>query len=467
MINFEHLEPYWKNKNIQVLCKYYFPKIKPTNNLTPTQISIIRKIVFSESCRLCINAMTRYGKSFCVAIAVSLYILCHKNKKVAIIAPQDEQAGIIRNYIAELIIDCKELTDILDIEIDKSIERLKKETSRRRWTFKNGCELRTISAHGEANRLMGFGADLTIKDESCLISNEANTKIMRMLGDNPESSILIELANPWSRDNKYYEHYSSGRFEVINIDYNLAIKEGRTNLIFIEEMRKELTPIEFCVLYESRFPDEEVNSLFKFEWINRAMQKEKLNKGRKVISADIAGSGLDKTVIMIGYEENGFYSVNDILVEDKSNMMGIANRIFEIGKDANIINIDCIGIGAGVISRLRELFANSETIINPCHFGESPQEVSTELDKLPASSKKRFLNKKAENYFRLRSLFEDGKIILPDNAKLRSEAMMLKWERSVSEKIRIIDPENFLTDHICALCYFIWRDTKESECFWG
>lgn len=70
--------------------------------------------------------MTRYGKSVCVAIGVALYIWLHKDKKIAVIAPQNDQASIIRNYIAELIVCSSRLSDLLQIERDNSIERIKK-----------------------------------------------------------------------------------------------------------------------------------------------------------------------------------------------------------------------------------------------------------------------------------------------------------------------------------------------------
>lgn len=391
------VEYYVKNKEIRVLVKYYF-----NFNLTPKQEEIVRLIAYAEYPRVCINAMTRYGKSRCVAIGVTLYILFNKNKRVAIIAPQEEQASIIRNYIAEHIISSPVLANLVEIDRDNSIERLKRETSRRRWTFKNGCQLLTISAHGEASRLMGFGANLVICDESAKISREAYAKIVRMLGDDPENSILIELANPWDKDNKYFEHYVSGRFKVLHIDYKDAISEGRVTETFIEEMRLELTPLEFTVLYESKFPDEAEDSLFSYKEINRAIENNfDISEGAGIISCDPADKGLDFTVIYYGHEKAGKYKVEYIYSEPKSENMTIANRIiklFEEKGDVKKINVDCIGIGVGIVSRLKEVLGG-KCNINACHFGESPEDINKDL---PTSSKKRFINKKAEQYFRLK-----------------------------------------------------------------
>jgi len=356
---------------------------------------------------------------------------------------------------------------LVDIGRDNTIERLKKETSRRRWTFKHGCQLLTISAHGEANRLMGFGADLIICDEAALISRDAWARIVRMLGDDPENSVLIELANPWEIDNKYYDHYVSGRFKVIHIGWEEALEEGRTTQTFVDEMRAELTPIEFTVLYESRFPSEAEDSLFKLDWVNNAVNVIFPMEGKRIISCDPADKGLDRTVLMYGFVDNGRYKVEEIYSEPISDNMAIANRIIDWTntKNVNIINIDCIGIGAGVLSRVKEVLRGKNININACHFGEAPEQISQKLSHLPTSTKKRFRNKKAEQYFRLRALMEDGMIDIPDNIKLRSELMKMKWERGPSEKIRIIDPEDKSPDFADCLCYFCWKDKNETSWF--
>jgi len=436
-----------QEKNIKVLVKFLFPNYPPAQFITPTQERIVRLIAFGEFNRACINAMTRYGKSACVAMGVALYIWLHENKKVAIIAPQEEQASIIRNYIAELIISCPRINGLVDIGRDNTIERLKREASRKRWTFSNGCELRMISAHGDAQRIMGFGADLIIIDEGCLVSREAYAKIVRMLGDDPENAILIELSNPWNRDNKYYDHYVSGRFEVIHVGWETALKEGRITQVFIDEMRQELTELDFTVLYESNFPDQSEDSLIRLSWINEAIRNNFImdKQAKKIISCDVAEKGADWTVLMWGYEFNGHYQVVDIFHEDISDPMGIANRINDWVKEkgADIINIDCIGIGSGVVSRVRELLKDQKKIrIKACHYGEAPHTPSTDLGKLPTSSKKRFVNKKAEQYFRLAELMRDSLLDIPENNYLKSELMKMKKDKTLSEKYKIVDPED-------------------------
>ena len=96
----------------------------------------------------------------------------------------------------------------------------------------------------------------------CLVKNEAYTKILRMLGDNPEKSTLIELYNPWNKNNKAYDHSLDPDFYHIRIDWKDALREGITTQEFIDSQRKDITPLEFTVLYDSQFPSQSEDAVF-------------------------------------------------------------------------------------------------------------------------------------------------------------------------------------------------------------
>jgi len=306
-------------------------------------------------------------------------------------------------------------------------------------------------------------------DESAKISREAYAKIVRMLGDDPENSVLIELANPWDMDNKYYDHYVSGRFLVIHVGYKTAIEEGRVTETFIDEMRDELTPIEFTVLYESVFPPEAEDSLFRLKDINNAIENNFLSRGDGIIACDPSDKGLDFTVIMYGHESDGLFKVEYVYHEPKSDNMQIVNRIVRLvdeKEDVAKINVDCIGIGAGIVSRLNEIYPDGIIQVNACHFGEAPEEATTVQAKLPTSSRKRFMNKKAEQYFRLQNLMVEKRVDIPNNITLRSELMKMKWDKTLSEKIKIVDPEDKSPDFADCLVYFVWSANKEVVVMW-
>lgn len=454
-----------KEKDVKFLVKWFFKE-----DITDLQAVLIRKIAFQEHKKMSICAMTRWGKTYCVSRGIAIYILLNKDKKIIFLGPQREQASILRDYMSELVLKCPSLLEIAEIETEEKSDRLKKEASKSRLTFKNGCEYRVFSCHGTGANLMGFGlgtGGILVKDESCLIPDEANAKIMRMLGDAYEESMIIELYNPWDRSNKTFDHYISPDWFKFHVGWEEAVKDGRVTKEFIEQQRNEMTPLEFTVLYDSNFPQQSEDSLFDLDKINEAIKKwerpePKDIEGTITISCDVSDKGKDLTVIMVGtyiapsqYNPNKGtpFRVYEIITEDQSENMALAGKLINLLKNyyrvdrEYVINIDCIGVGAGVLSRVQEevkLLNYGNVKVNGCHFGQSP-----------LLQKERFLNTKSMNYFRLKELMDEGYIMFPNNKQLVKELVAIKWEFTGSSKIRIIDPDKS-PDFADALVYFVW-----------
>ncbi len=445
-IALQALERAVKTRNVRELCKVLFDV-----DLTPTQAMIVRKIAFRERKRLTISAFTRFGKSLSVACGVLLLLLLHGNRRIALIAPQSSQASILRDYIADGITKCELLQDLLQLHA-VGADRLKKEVSKTRLTFKNNNEVRTFSAEGDANRLMGFGATDVIKDEDGLISYEVHkTKISRMLGDDPDS-MMVSLGNPWHRDNQFYQHWIDPAFEQIHVPYQVGLEEGRITPAFIEEQRALLgeDSMEFKVLYLAEFPEESRDQLIRWAWIQAAIEKRFNNVefNAEVAGIDVAEFGEDKTVVLKGARsKEGVYdfSAKGVLQswEKKDTMatVGLATPLLSREKKQTQF-VDASGVGRGVADRLKELGFNVVAV----KVGSQPDTGS----KLEIEKKRvQFLNQKAEHYWRLRSLFETGKISIPKHPQLLKELSVLKYMRTSSEKIKIIDPrsEEFVGEH--------------------
>jgi len=436
------LERWGKERHSKALAYFYFGY-----DLSDTQALIVRKIAWSEHKRIAISCMTRYGKTRSVAIAILLYILLNRDKKILLLAPTKNQTQILRNYVAEMITD-SEISGLLTTHSAS----LESEVSKQRITFTNGCELLTLTAEGTGERLMGHGGDLIIMDESCLISHEVwRSKISRMLGDSPDS-ILVEIANPWHRDNHFFEHWNDPSFEKIHVDWKLALKEGRITQEYVDEQRLTLKdfPMEFEILYDSVFPEQSADGLISYRRIKEAINRGKV-KGEVIISCDVADKGTDRTVIMTGRSDGTKYAVENIYSEAKSENTAVAGRLVNMQKEtiAMTINVDAIGIGVGVISMLKQEINNRHCKITACHFGRS------------ASNKAHYLNKKAEMYFRLKYLFEEGLISIPEHPQLIKELLAMRWERgSGGEKLKIIDPDKS-PDFADALVYLIWKQGND------
>lgn len=486
-----------KKRDVQKLCQGFF-KVQ----LTKGQIEIVKAVAFTEHPKLSICAMTRYGKSYCVALGIGLYILLNTNKKISFIAPTKEQAGILRDYMAELISTCDELSKFAHLEWTNKegfsrADRLKQEASKNRVTFKNGCEYRIFTAANEGRALMGFGVGRyggkIIKDEATKLTIAADTKISRMIGDNPENTQVVELFNPWERDNRAFDHYCSDDWHKIHIGWEQALEEGRTTELFIEQQRKELTPIEFTVLYDSEFPDQPIDSIFNLARINDAelkpsqldifmkdigiisnsmnyneqtvrQSKERLKHFRFIISCDVADKGLDETVIYDGFKRDNYYEVLSYYAEPSSENVEIGKKLvryiekyidFKMPID---INIDGHGIGTGVVSYVKDQIK--------AHGWEEKVNVRSALFGGKAIDSERYSNKKAENYFRLNAFLNDGQIKLLPIKKLKSQLMAIKWDFTGSEKIKIIDPKEKSPDYADALVYLTWKGDEDFVSDW-
>ena len=439
-----------KERNVKFLTKWYFDI-----DLTRLQEQLVRKIVFEQYRKFSVSAMTRWGKSLSIAIAVGLYLILNENKKVFFISPTSEQSMILRDYLADLIEKCQSLKEICKYVPDDMTAR----SSRAFQTFTNKNEYRVFTAHDSGDNLLGHGlgsnGGILVIDEATKISDEAYTKIMRMLGDNPDKTILVELFNPWTRTCRAFEHSINTDYHRVRIGFEEAIKDKRTTREFIESQRKELTRLEFQILYLSEFPEQSEDSVFDLNRINESIDKPNFGSNTRIISCDVADKGLDKTVILVGKKDRhtNRFLIENIYSESMSENVQVAGRINDLIRESLsfeniIVNIDSIGVGTGVVSMVREFVSSHEKLgkvkVNACHFGEKP-----------IIQPERFLNKKSENYFRLKEIFEAGLMGIPDNKDLINQLISIKWKFNATSKIVIVDPTKS-PDFADALVYFIW-----------
>ena len=417
-----------KNQETRKLCKALF-NVEPC----PGQREIIDAIVWDNDKRITITAYTQYGKTYAVALATALYLYLHRDKSINEIAPVRRQSKKYRQYLVEFILNCGPLRQQLDVNAEGA-EKIKKEVSKQRMTFKDGNEVNILTAGGKntAQSLMGHGGDLIILDESCDVPDEVYSKrIPRMLGAHPDA-VLVEIGNPWRKDNHFYEHWNSEKYRSIKIDWKQGVKEGRITKEFIEEQREgsDLTDTEFKVLYEAEFPDQLEDGLIKHSWVQRAIDKPpfEFSQDSKIVGIDVAELGQDKSVATITYQENGKVNVDTIEYWSKQETMATVNKIDNKLHGHEYLVVDAIGVGSGVASRFKELNYNTYAM----KVGESPNK-----------QKSRYSNKKAQYYWKLRDLFEAGEIRINSNHadKLKSELTAIQYEHQPNGAIKIIDPD--------------------------
>lgn len=404
-------------------------------NLFPSQVEIIYKILFGGR-RVSITAMTRYGKSFSIALGAIMYAVLNDNKPVGIVAPTGDKAQIIMNYVLRFLANSPYMSDVVALDLTEltRLQRLGIEVSRRKITFKNGSyiEYRTADILHKGRGAMGFGfSGRIIIDESGEIPDDTYSKLFRMALDSKETGI-IELGNPWSL-NHFYRHRYDKDWDFFRVDYQIAINEGRITKEEVEEQRKEMTELEFRVLMESDFPPDIEYAIFTEEGhIKRAsIRKEyKLEEMEKfLIGIDVARSGSNKSVLtVIGELEGEFYFIESKIwgIGDLMKLTGYMTEYLDkYPKDKREIKVDVVGLGAGLYDRLKEM-------------GYEPIEYKAG----GSARKKSYFNAKSEDVFALAKIMYNGRFFnLPYASKLTLQLKQWTYERRSDKQTKVVDPE--------------------------
>ena len=360
---------FWKHwietKDVLSICIYEF-NLKEKEYPTPTQCKIMRKILFDGCKRLLLNCHTRFGKSHAMGMLANLYIIFNVDKKVNIIGPQWSQTYIIRKVASKFLIRSRTLKDVA--HFSSRTEEGDAETSKRRQTFKNGCEINTLGVQGKGNSAMGEGGDLNIVDEMALIDKTTfDEKVFRLLGDDPENSIMVGLFNPWGTDNIAADLWKNPRWDKIHVDWRQGIKEGRITQDYVDEQRETIPQIAFEVLFESRFPKTSVDTILTQEQVQIMFDKDVMIRGNQPveIGVDVARFGKDLTVIACRRGMKLFH----IEKHGKEDTMQTSGRVSKLALEFSrqgfevIVSIDDTGLGGGVTDRLNELYGDEYEII--------------------------------------------------------------------------------------------------------
>lgn len=355
---------------------------------------------------------TQYGKSSVVSLA-TLTRVSNFAERWAIVGATKDKAEIIMKKLISHIFDNEYTKSKLDLGGSDSKERLRHSRSRERLTFRipqeDGTErvgeIFVLSADssktggGAGETLVGHGAPNIIVDDTPLMDDTVNGKLMRMLGGHKDHFIL-KIGNALKR-NHFYRGFNSDRYKKIVIDHNIGIQEGRQSVDFFEDMMAEMnSKIMFDSFYRCIFPPEDASldgiwtPLLTETQVRRAMEWEKEPKhvGELKLGADVADSGIDHDVIV-----SRSFSYAEILHDtEKSDQMTLAGNINIIknDKEAGRVYLDAVGVGAGVSSKLRNLGV-THTRVN---WGGKTTTSSTGM----------FHNKKARMFWDLKKWIEQG-----------------------------------------------------------
>lgn len=373
-----------------------------------------------------------------VALA-GLILTAVQGKKVAIVAPSTAKARIIMRYYVEHLSDS--VMFYSQLERNTRLERLRQEDSKSRIILRNGGGIYVIStqernAKKNIEAAMGEGAEIVISDEGNLISDRTEATVFRMISGKKDG-IYCKIGNPFY-SLPPYTHFKGSwdnpDYLRIFIDYERGLAEGRYTQSFIEEARGK--PM-FDVLYGCEFPDEDIvdergyrpliySIVLKYgitkEKLKEIIKKDKEQGKLKTLKlgCDVGGGG-DYNVYCLRYKGFavivGYNKSNDTMV----NVSEIERLMTEFPDlEAENISIDDIGIGRGVVDRLKE----KDLDVNGVSVGSK------------SSKSDLFMNLKAELYWKTKKWLERDDTRLEESDKW-GQLLWIKYKTNSERQIKI------------------------------
>jgi len=169
------------------------------------------------------------------------------------------------------------------------------------------------------------------------------------------------------------------------------------------------------------------NFLFRYADLRKAVNRELevTSSDVKWAGQDIAREGDDNSVFIA--RQGGLVTYMDQW--GKTDLMQTTGLIltkmerFEV--DPKHVNLDAVGVGAGVFDRLKE----QKIYVNGIVAGGEPMD------------KDHYINSRAEMYDNLRKLFEAGTISIPEDNDLIAQLSSIRFKFASDKKLQIISKE--------------------------
>jgi len=291
--------------------------------------------------------------------------------------------------------------------------------------------LRILSAEAgtpPGEGLLAFPATTLVVDESASIPDyRYRNYVLRMLGAKKSTvtKLLVESGTLHKR-NHFAECFNDPNYHKIIVDCWKGIEEGRFDRDFIMMQKTKLTPMEFSAWYECKPPDETKNQLNSWALIEDAIAKNfDFIVGKTFLGVDPASTGEDFSVFTVVRQNGSRFKTEEIVSFPKDDPAKTAGFIQELDKKCGFeaINVDANGIGAGVVSVLKERpIAKRVYGVNgsssPCKDYQD-----------------RCHNLKAEINMRLNELLIEGNLSIPKHPKLMDQLSRYEIRFSSREKI--------------------------------
>lgn len=420
--------------------------------MSPGELELYKMIALRKYTRNQVVTSTQYGKTLTIARAVLTRIATYPEEWMTV-APDLKRGKILINYIIKDTANNEYFKNKLvglDIGEKSALNRLLEEKSKAKLTYQmidddgvqryGSVEIITADARRKENAIntiMGFGGRNIIADESALEVDEVDAGIFRMLAGKGADTFLMKIGNPFFR-NHFLKSWKDKRYKKVYVDYAIGLAEGRYTQDFIDEA---LEKPKAGVLWRCQFPKatdadkKGWTDLLTEEEIRLAMQTAP-HFGEERMGVDFADEGVDSSSIVkrsAGYAEILYSS-------DEIDLMDFVGEVILRSPEINSKKIygDRVGVGAGGVSRLREVNRTEK---------ENKLKI-TGVSGAEKSIDPRFANKRAEMFWRLREWIKSGGKLSEDDRWFQLSGSVKYKVKDSTGKIIMMGKEDMRKDGI-------------------
>ena len=367
--------------------------------------------------RVAVKSGNGLGKGYCAAVAVLWFLYTHDPAIVLSTAPTFRQVRhILWRQIRRLHRRAKDTLG------GKMLDT--------RWELSEDRYAMGLSAD-TADQFQGFHSPnmFIVVDEAEGVSEDIYEAIEAIM-TSAEPRLLL-IGNPTTvtgafrrafyQERHLYHTVTISALDCPNVQSGKVVIPGLTTAEWVQERHE--TWGEDNPIYRARvlgeFPDQADDSLIKLSDVEAAVQRDlslvtdtEAGAGgdeEVALAVDVARFGSDRSVILRrrGACVEEIRTFHDMDTMQLTGWVVSAIKEFEPAR----IYVDEIGVGAGVVDRLREEGYNVRGI----NVARSARQ-----DKL-------FANLRAEGYWRLRELFAAGRISIPQDNQLMGELAALRY----------------------------------------
>ena len=319
----------------------------------------------------------------------------------------------------------------------------------------NGSAVRSVPA--SERQVRGWSVDLLLVDECAVVDDALLLEAAIPTTAARPAARIVLAGSPGTSEGAFYrfaesgfigsEHVRSYRWALVAAEW---ISETSVALA-----REQLAPAQFAREYEGLFADVGGDErVVDREWIREAVERRLRVRGGQVFGLDVARSGGDESVLVRVQQGQERQVVDEsALVSERQvaarvewavrglDLMALAGRVKgSVGADP--VFVDAIGLGWGVVDRLRE------QRVNAVPFVASARAVDP----------RRHLNARAEAWWVARESFRRGLVDLVDDRVLAEQVGAVRYRLASSGAIQIQSKDEMRVspDRADALVLALW-----------